>query len=1053
MSRGYPDIRLSEQIRTLFHAGSLGGLTDGQLLDRYASRDGECAEMAFTALVERHGPMVLGVCRRLLSDSHLAEDAFQATFLVLARRAKSVRNRDSLGGWLHRVAHRIALRLRGSVERRNIRERPCAGEVAMKRSDKVEREELRSVIDEEIDRLGDAQRLPVVLCCLEGISHEEASQRLHWPLGTIKSRLARGRRRLQERLIRRGFAPTTAIAAAGTGLLVGVEAAAAVPPALIEATAKAAAALAAGGALNGVVPAALAVLVREESSAMIATNLKLAIAATLTAGISAAMIGFVIAAAPGRKPDAGPLAAGVAGNGDEPKVQAEAPRLAAKLSASGTVVDSNGKPISGARVILREWSEFRIRGMPQKQIEKIIKGAEINDILMESKTDEAGRFRFQDVPAPAFPAIDEAGKSVYPWDIVALARGEGAAWMQLTPEHQRNPITLKLGPEGILRGRCVEPGGKPVVGAKIKVVGISPLGKPDVYGNSPENNLILAWSTFPLGATTDRDGRFTVLGLPREKLASLAVIESRHEMVNAFAATTDLPQVDFVLPTTPATRMPVYTGEFTLTAKVADHVLTGQVIREADGKPAARAQIIHRGAVINADENGRFQIEGLVAGKVELHASANRSDTGAAPVAAQIEIPETPTETQHTLILPRGLVVTGRVLDGTTGAGVEKALVDFAPKPEPGQTRPLFGFSKETGRDGRFQLIVPPGRGTLVLRTIPLAFPQPERQYTGQAEDPKYSREVEGRGGQTLEVAEFKLSRGREVVLHVVDPDGRPLANAQIDIRDHNRLFNTTPGHSDAAGHYTVGGLAPDQSMVVDIIDAKQSFGATMEIPDAAAAGAKAKALEVRLLPLRSLSGRVLDEDGKPISGAVVRLYRNVMYPGQAGRSFGVPVETQNEIKEDGTYKFDHLIVGGTYNTQVEVTGYPNATSNHVAVKTGKAIRFEDFRLPAVDQEVKGIIVDPRGKPLAGVSVNLERSGRTNSLYAPTGGVWFQDTDEAGRFHLTALPRGPIRLMVYRNPAVAYSQIKGIKYADVTQGQAEVRIELPDANDRLRGIE
>ena len=102
---------------------------------------------------------------------------------------------------------------------------------------------------------------------------------------------------------------------------------------------------------------------------------------------------------------------------------------------------------------------------------------------------------------------------------------------------------------------------------------------------------------------------------------------------------------------------------------------------------------------------------------------------------------------------------------------------------------------------------------------------------------------------------------------------------------------------------------------------------------------------------------------------------------------------------------------------------------------------------------MKGIVVDPRGKPLAGVSVSHERNGRTLSLYAPSGGVWFQDTDEAGRFHLTSLPRGPIRLMVYRNPPVADRQIKGIKYVDVTPGQAEVRIEMPDANDRLRGID
>jgi protocatechuate 3,4-dioxygenase beta subunit len=823
---------------------------------------------------------------------------------------------------------------------------------------------------------------------------------------------------------------------------------------LIDATAKAAAAIAAGGAFTDVVPAALSSVVREELSAMVATKLKLTVTALATVAASAGLIGFVIAAAPRPKPERGPVIVAIARGPDEPKAKADEPRLAAKLSASGTVVDSDGKPISGARVILREWSEFRIRGMPQQQVERIIKGEGINDTLLETRTDAAGRFRFQEVPAPAFRAIDEAGKNVFPWDIVALAQGHGVAWAQLTPQNQRSPVTLKLGPEGILRGRVIEPEGKPVVGAKVQVFGIDPLGRPDEYGLGTDNRLNLSWSAFPLNAMTNEDGRFAIGGLSRDKVVTLIVTQPRHERLFVLAATTDLPQPDAVFSRTTENRMPVHTGEFTLTAKVADHVLSGMVVREADGKPAAGAQVIHGGTVINTDQNGRFQIEGLVAGKLELHVGPNSSDTGAVAVAIEIEMPATPKETQRTINLPRGLVVTGRVVESATGAGVEKALVDFTPKPEPGRTAPLLSFSKETGPDGRFQLVVPPSRGTVVLRKFPPAFPAPERRYTGQPEDPSYSREVEGRGGQTIDVADFKLTKGREVVLRVVDPDGRPLAGARVDVRDPNRLFNATPGRSDETGHYTIGGLAPDQSTVVDVIDAKESLGATVEIPDAEAVGAKRGELEVGLQPLLSLSGRVLAEDGKPLSGGRVQIFRNVRYPGQSGRSFGVSIEIQNEIKGDGTYTFDRLIAGATYNTQVEVNGYPNATSNHVTLKAGGQARFNDFHLPAVDQEVNGVVVDARGRPLAGITVSYQqRTNATNPLYAPRGGTWFQDTNEAGRFHLTALPRGPIRLMVYRNPHVAHSQIKDIKYADVTPGTAEVRIEMPDANDRLRGIE
>ena len=384
---------------------------------------------------------------------------------------------------------------------------------------------------------------------------------------------------------------------------------------------------------------------------------------------------------------------------------------------------------------------------------------------------------------------------------------------------------------------------------------------------------------------------------------------------------------------------------------------------------------------------------------------------------------------------------------------MNKAVVEFHPKYGADQTPTVFGFSRETDALGHFRLAVPPGRGTIVLRTFPLDFPQPERRHVGQPEDPGFSREVEGRASQTLEVAEFKLTRGREMVLRVLDALGQPLSGARIDVRDQNRPPNTAPGRTDAQGRYTVVGLSSEQSTVIDVIDANESLGATVEIPEAGTNGAKGADLDVRLQPLLSLSGRVLDEDGKPLSDAVVRLYRDVEYSGQSGRSFGIVVETQNEIDDDGSYTFNRLIAGATYNTSVEDSGHPNATSEHVMLRPDRAARLKDFRLPTVDQEVRGVVVDPRGKPLAAISVSAERNARTGAFYAPSGAVWFQDTDLAGRFHLTSLPRGPIRLMLYRKPPESDRQIRGIKYFEVPPGQSDLRIELPDENDRLRGVE
>ena len=151
----------------------LGGLTDGQLLERFVNRDDSSAEDAFTILLERHGPMVWGVCRRLLSDRSAAADAFQATFLVLVRRARAVRVNDSLGPWLYGVSRRVAARARANSLRRRARETGGVETVAGRAPDPV-RDERLAILDEEIGRLPERHRAAVVLCDLEGLPHEEA---------------------------------------------------------------------------------------------------------------------------------------------------------------------------------------------------------------------------------------------------------------------------------------------------------------------------------------------------------------------------------------------------------------------------------------------------------------------------------------------------------------------------------------------------------------------------------------------------------------------------------------------------------------------------------------------------------------------------------------------------------------------------------------------------------------------------------------------------------------------------------------------------------------
>jgi RNA polymerase sigma factor (sigma-70 family) len=198
-------------LRTLWSVGAVRELGDGQLLERFATSRGEGAELAFAELVERHGGMVFSVCRSVLSHRHDAQDAFQATFLVLVKKARSLWVRDSLGPWLHQVAYRTALCVRASAARRQRLEARCARPVHD--CAPASGDELRLALHEAIERLPERYRAPLVLCDLEGCTHEQAARHLGWPIGTVKSRQARARQHLRQALTPRGLAPSAVLLA------------------------------------------------------------------------------------------------------------------------------------------------------------------------------------------------------------------------------------------------------------------------------------------------------------------------------------------------------------------------------------------------------------------------------------------------------------------------------------------------------------------------------------------------------------------------------------------------------------------------------------------------------------------------------------------------------------------------------------------------------------------------------------------------------------------------------------------------------------------------
>ena len=321
----------SRHLRDLFGQGAPGVLDDGQLLARYrGSRD----EDAFEAMMARHGPMVLATCRAILKHEHDVEDTFQATFFVLARKAASVRTGESLGGWLHRVAYRAAMQ--ASLDRQS-RRRMEAGVAASLSTPRPEAD-LPSVVHEELDRLPDRERLPVILCDLEGLTYEQAAHHLSWTEPTLRHRLVRARKRLRDRLIRQGFH------AGAVGCVLaewGSAARSDVPHQLARAT------------VAGAGSTVATTLTRTVIRSLLMTKLKLA-SAVLLAGLALATSGVIITRA---------LQA------DEPNVTTTKSRQTVKSTSKsspigpqvpaeagsgieGRILDLEGRPVAGARVEL-----------------------------------------------------------------------------------------------------------------------------------------------------------------------------------------------------------------------------------------------------------------------------------------------------------------------------------------------------------------------------------------------------------------------------------------------------------------------------------------------------------------------------------------------------------------------------------------------------------------------------------------------------------------------------------------------------------------------------
>jgi RNA polymerase sigma factor (sigma-70 family) len=350
-------------------------LSDGRLLEAFlTARD----QTAFELLVKRHGPMVLGVCKRIIGNHHDAEEAFQAVFLVLARRAASVMPRELVGNWLHGVAYRTALHARGRLARHRARETQVKDMPQPTVSDDVDLRELHQALDRELDKLSDKYRLPIVLCDLEGRPRKDVAAQLQIPEGTLSSRLATGRQMLARKLARHGVT----LSAAALAAVLPDMTASAMQPTLLAATVKAAVLSAAGQSAAALVSQQTLALCEGVLKTMFLSKLKVVSLVVLGIALGAFGAGII----------------GIPGTANQPTAQAADAQAADKPKQGGA---ANPEPLNGA-LLLDTQLQQDLR-LSKNQIQKLDGVSKDVDNNNKGTRDEIRRLEKQ---------VEELGKQI-----------------------------------------------------------------------------------------------------------------------------------------------------------------------------------------------------------------------------------------------------------------------------------------------------------------------------------------------------------------------------------------------------------------------------------------------------------------------------------------------------------------------------------------------------------------------------------------------------------------------------------------------------------------
>jgi RNA polymerase sigma factor (sigma-70 family) len=900
-------------VRGLIAGERTSHLADGELLERFARRR---EEAAFAALVRRHGPLVLGVCRRVLHNRHDAEDAFQATFLALARRAGAIQCRGSVGGWLHRVAYHAAVKARARALKRL--EREGHAEPRASPADPLTEltgRELLALLDEELERLPEEHRGPLVLCYLEGKARDEAARALGCSLGTLKRRLREGRARLRGRLAGRG-ASLAALLAAGAG-------GAAVSPALATGTTRAALLVAAGRA--AALPAAVTSLMTDVLRGLASGQRKAAGAALLALALMAATAGLFAGRAP-------------AGGADAPRPGVDAPRSDPReMTVTGRVLDPEGRPLAGARVAV-------LAGV--QRLRRNIGVSRERAVLGRGKADDEGRFSL------VVPRTSSARN----WgvDVLAGREGYGLAWQSFDPDAGRPEVSVRLSREQVIRGRLSDLQGQPAARVKLRVAHVwlvpAPARAPrDDFLRSDDLDLgdlpgdLPAW---PAPVTTDEQGRFAVRGLGVGMGVAVHVVDERFALQTITVRDTSQP------------------AEVENLRRALDpaRVLEGRVSYADTGRPAAGVEVQGFGWESHGrtDGEGRFRINSYRwplddGGEGGWLIAYSPPGTPYCNVQKQFRWPKGAVKHTLELALPRGVLVRGSVTDEATGRPVAGAQVSYMAqllnnpnlKPEElgGQNFVNGRDMTGTAPDGTFRIACRPGPGYLLVEGPDADYVLrenggDERLLRGKrGGHPWYSHGFAAldlkAGAEPLDL-KVTLRKGITLTGEVVGPDGRAVEDLQVFCR----LQGLSTHPVQVRGHrFELHGCDPEETVTVMFLDAANRWGATARL---SARGAGGKRVRVRLAPCGSARARFLDKSGMLLPDFYPGLFL-VLAPKQDDTR-AATLQIISPFRKVGPHTdkagfctFDALIPGATYqfgHAEIQAT---------ITAEGGKTVKLPDI--------------------------------------------------------------------------------------------------------------